>query len=153
MMNFPSVVNNEILALFENQRGRSLMNHAMNSVNIEDFISVMNVLCPSVELVDDYVFISELYQGDLDGLKERYKNEPEKIEQFVNTWSLGDFFIESYTNSVENESIIQSFGNALVYFWKTRLALLFPERRIEVKIVEDFMGESGYAITVYQVRD
>lgn len=151
-MKYKSIINSDIFMSFENQRGATLMNHASNSVNIEDCISVMSMLCPEIEIVEDYVFIAELYNGNIEGLKSEYKNEPDKIEKFVNTWSLGDFFIAAHTSSIENEDIILEFGNALVYFWKSRFSHLFPERKIVVEIVENFMGESGYAITVYQPK-
>lgn len=146
-----SIVNKEIFNEFSSKNGISLMNHQANTCSIEEFIAVASVLCPEFIEVNDCIFISELYQDNIEGLEERFEHDRMKIEQFVNTWSLGDFFAAAYTQSVENEKIIKQFGNILVYFWGRRLVEVFPNKKVVIKIVEDFMGESGLGITLYQI--
>ncbi|WP_146816358.1 hypothetical protein [Alkalibacillus haloalkaliphilus] len=127
------------------------MNHVANPCSIEDFIAVASVLCPEVIEVKGCTFISDLYQNNIERLEEQFENDRKKIEQFVNTWSLGDFFLEAYTESVENEKLINQFGETLVYFWSRRVKELFPEKNIVVEIDDGLMGESGLAITLYQI--
>lgn len=79
------------------------MNHAANTCSIDEFLAVASILCPEVIEVNGCIFISELYQNNIERLEAQFENDRKKIEQFVNTWSLGDFFLQAYTESVENE--------------------------------------------------
>ena len=68
----------------------------------------------------------------------------------VNTWSIGDFFIGDTSKLMDDDEIIIQFGNALVYFWKSRVRELFPEKKITVRLGNDLMGEYGLCITLYE---
>jgi len=126
------------------------MNHVANTCSIDDFIAVSSVLCPEIIEIEGYIFISEFYHNNIAGLKKQFDNNRKNIEQWVNSWSLGDFFVAAYTDSIENERIIKQFGDVLVYFWKRRLNELFPDKKIIVEIGENIMGENGLTITIYQ---
>jgi len=145
-----SVVDKSIFNEFEEKNGISLMNHVANTCTIDSFIAVSSILCPEIIEVNGCIFISELYNDNIERLEKQFDNDKRKIEQFVNTWSLGDYFMATYTNSIENEKIINQFGSILVYFWKRRIKELFPNKKIVIEIGEEIMGESGLAITVYQ---
>lgn len=152
-----SVVNPEVYAEFEEKRGTNLFNHSANSNYIEDFISVAYVLCPEIVDVNGYVFIADFYQatGDeailkLHRLEAQFSNDKKQIEQWVNSWSFGDFFIGKYCTALENEIILRQFGDILVYYWSRRVQELFPNRKIIVEYGDGLMGEAGLAITMYQ---
>ena len=149
-MVYKSIVKNEIFNEFTNQNGISLMNHVASTCSIEEFIAVASILCPEISEVNGYIFISEFFQNNIQRLEEQFGNDRKKIEQFVNTWSLGDFFLQAYTESVENDKIINQFGEVLVHFWGLRMKELFPDKKIVVEIGENIMGEGGLAITLYQ---
>lgn len=149
-MIFSSIVDKSIFDEFKEQNGISLMNHVANTCTIDNFIAVSSILCPEIIEVNGCIFISELYQNNIERLERQFDHDKMKIEQFVNSWSLGDFFLAAHTESVENEKILNQFGKILVHFWKKRMIELFPNRKIIVKIGENIMGESGLAITVYQ---
>lgn len=149
-MVYKSIVKNEIFNEFTNQNGISLMNHVANTCGIEEFIAVASILCPEIIEVNGCILISEFYQNNIERLEEQFGNDRKKIEQFVNTWSLGDFFLQAYTESVENDKIINQFGEVLVHFWGLRMKELFPDKKIVVEIGENIMGESGLAVTLYQ---
>jgi hypothetical protein len=126
------------------------MNHVANTCSIDNFIAVSSILCPEIIEIEGYIFISEFYHNNIQELKKQFDNDRKKIEQWVNSWSLGDFFVAAYTDSIENERIIKQFGNVLVYFWERRLNELFPDKKIIVEIGENIMGENGLTITIYQ---
>ncbi|MEI5906577.1 hypothetical protein WAK64_05840 [Bacillus spongiae] len=75
---------------------------------IEDFIAISSVLCPEVIEVKGHNFISEFYQSNLEEFEEQFNGDRKQIEQFINTWSLGDFFLEDYTDSVENKNSVSN---------------------------------------------
>ena len=54
----------------------------------------------------------------------------------INTWSIGDFFIGDSSDLMDNEKVIQQFGDVIVYFWKNRVKELFPKK----EIIGDFMN-------------
>lgn len=68
----------------------------------------------------------------------------------INTWSIGDFFIGDSSDLMDNEKVIQQFGDAIVYFWKNRVKELFPQKEIIVELRNDLMGEFGLCITMYE---
>lgn len=150
-MLYKGIVNNEIINEFSNQNGISLMNHAANTSTIEDTLAVAKLLCPDFIEVNGCILISEFYNGNFETLNKQFNEDRRKIEMFVNSWSLGDFFIGAHDESIENDKIIMEFGKTLAYFWKRRLLEIFPDKKIKVELGENIMGESGLSITVYQL--
>lgn len=145
-----SISNNEILKEFKNIMGVSLMNNAANTCNIEQHISVASVLWPEIVEVNDYIFISEFYNNNIENLEVQFNKNRKQIEQFVNSWSLYDFFFLSDNESINNEKILMEFGNILKFFWELRLKELYKEREVVVEIGNNIMGENGMTITMYQ---
>lgn len=151
------IVDNQIFEEFEEQKGISLFNHAANSCCIDDFLSIAYILCPDIVEVNGYIFISDLFdeQGDealdkVTRLEKQFNYDKMQIEQWVNSRSLGDFFIGSYTKSMDNDKIIDEFAKVLVYYWSKRVGELFPNRNIVVKTGNEIMGELGLTITIYE---
>jgi hypothetical protein len=147
---YASVVDDNIMKYFPFQAGINLFNHATNSCTIEHAVSVASYFCPAVTEVDDFIFISYFYNGGLEDLKVQFGNDRKKIEMFVNSWSLSDFFREAWTELVNDDEVIINFGHTLQYFWQLRMKELFPERNIKVELGDNIMGEAGLTITVYQ---
>jgi hypothetical protein len=154
---YKSVVDENILEKFETQRGITLFDHSANSNFIDDFISAAYVLCPNIIEVDGYVFIADFFkatnQEALDKLRRlevQFSGDKKQIEQWVNSWSFGDFFIGKNCSSMDNEEILSQFGDILVFYWSRRVKELFPNRNIVVEYGEAIMGECGLTITLYQ---
>ena len=154
---YNSIVDNKIFDEFEVQRGITLFNHSANSNFIEDFISMSYVLCPEMIEVNGYVFIVDFFRErdneaveKVKNLEEQFSGDREKVEQWVNSWSFGDFFIGKDCKAMDNEKILRQFGDILVYFWSRRARELFPKKNIIVEYGDDLMGELGLSITLYQ---
>jgi len=155
-----SIVKHEIFQEFMMQRGVSLYNHSANSNFIDDFISAAYVLCPDIIDVDGHVFIADFLKsvGDpeedpslkLKGLRSDFGNDKRKIEQWVNSWGFGSFFIGKDCKNMDNEKVLFQFGDILVYFWTRRLKEVFPDRNIIVEYGENLMGEEGPTIILYE---
>lgn len=148
MKKYKSIINEKILNDFSQIHGRSLMNHVANSYNIEMAIGFASLFCPEIIEVDNCIFISEFYNGNIDELK-KYYNNTKDIEMFVNSWSLQSLIkdCESLDHSV---NYIDEFAKAIQYFWQIRVNLLFPNRNVIVEIGNEIMGEEGLAVTLYQ---
>lgn len=144
------IASNEILSKFKNILGRTLMNNASNTCNIEQHISVASVFWPEIVDEDGCIFISEFYNGNIDSFRERYGNNRKDIEMFVNSWSLSDFFLMSWNNSINDDDILNEFGKILCFFWKLRIKELYPERNVIVELGDSVLGERGLTITMYQ---
>ncbi len=147
---YKSIVNNQIMQYFSEVRGRSLMNHAANTYGIEATLAIANLLCPEVVEINDCIFISEFYNGNIDSLEEQYHGDKKKMEMFVNSWSLADFFLLASNELVHKDEIIMEFGKVIKYFWQLRFKELFPKRNIIVEVRDGIMGERGLTVTVYQ---
>ena len=83
-------------------------------------------------------------------LEKQFNYDKTQIEQWVNSESLGDFFIGKYTKSLDNDKIIDEFAKVLVYYWSRRAKELFPDRNIVVEVGNEIMGELGLTITMYE---
>ncbi len=147
---YDSVVSNDILQHFQEQQGRTLMNHAANSVGIEDTLAVSNVLWPTIVEDDGYVFVADFYNQNLERLKTQFDNNKRAMERRVNAWSLADFFLLASSPSVDSDVLITKFGEMLHFFWSLRLKMLFPEREFVVEVGENIEGERGLSITFYE---
>ena len=67
-------------------------------------------------------------------------------------WSLSDFFLLSASPSIQDDTLVDAYGNMLHFFWKLRLQTLFPEEDFVVELSEEIEGERGLAITFYKKR-
>lgn len=126
------------------------LNHAANSVGIEDTLAVSNVLWPTIVEDDGYVFVADFYNQNLERLKTQFHNDKRTIERQVNAWSLADFFLMASSPSVDSEVLITKFGEMSHFFWSLRLKTLFPEREFIVDVDENIEGERGLSITFYE---
>lgn len=86
----------------------------------------------------------------IEKLEERFSKNKKLIEQWVNSWSIGDLFINCTDESYQNDSLIMQFCDVLVYNWQQRLKELFPHKKIIVETGYEIMGELGVTITVYE---
>lgn len=150
MQVYSSIVDNNIMESFKNLRGSTLINNAANSCGIEEVLSVANLLCPEIVEVKGYIFISEFYNGNIDSLEKQFNYDRKRIEMFVNSWSLADFFLQAGNESVHVDRIIEEFGKVIQYFWQRRLKEVFPTKEVTVEIGDEIMGENGLTITVFQ---
>jgi hypothetical protein len=154
---FEGIVKNSIFDSFVEKRGINLFNYATNNCSIDDFLSISYVLCPDFIEVNGYIFISDLFSAfgedaisKVKRLEHQFNYDKKMIEQWVNSWSLGDFFLGKYSATIENEKVIEQFGEVLIYYWTRRLKELFPEKKIAVEVGNEIMGELGLTITVYE---
>lgn len=145
---YNSIVDEKILCTFSKIGGCTLMNHVANSYNIEMAIGFANLFCPTIIEVNDCIFISEFYNGDIEELK-KYYHSTKEIEMFVNSWSLQSLLKDSEELDC-SVNYIDEFAKAIQYFWQIRVNSLFPNRNIVVEIGEGIMGEEGLAVTLYQ---
>lgn len=151
MRKYESIVSDSVFSKFNDIKGSSLMNHAFNSCTIENHLSVASVLFPEIVEENGCIFISEFYNGNYDSLHEQFEGDRYKIERYVNSWSVGDFFLLSRDESVDNDEIFDEFCKLLKYCWSVRFNELFPDKKIVVEIGNAIAGESGITITAYQV--
>ena len=134
-----------------------LIQYSTWKCKMDGLIAAAYLFCPQIIQVKGYIFIEQFWNCSLEksaeclrGLEERYDNNKKTIEMSVNTWSIGDFFIGDSSELMDNEKLIQQFGDALVYFWKIRVKELFPQRKIIVELGNDLMGEFGLCVTMYE---
>lgn len=153
------IVSNQIFEEFDEQKGVSLFNYAYNSCGIDDFLAIAYVLCPDIVEVNGYIFIEDLFQEEgnealkkIKGLEKRFNYDKKQIEQWVNSWSLGDFYNGRDRKSIESDKIINEFGKTLAYNWRRRVKELFPNRNIVVELGDEIMGELGLTITLYEEK-
>ncbi len=164
---YESIVSESLLTHFPDQRGKTLMNHAANTCGIEDVLAITSLIWPTIVEEDGHVFIAEFYaldlqtpySRDLQKLKEQFGNDKRKIERWVNAWSLPQLFFTYQRfdagelpppSAIDDETLVEAFGEVLRFFWSLRLNLLFPQREFVIELGEGIEGESGLAITLYE---
>ena len=134
-----------------------LMQYTTFKCKIDGLIASAYLFCPQFIQVKDYIFIKQFWNCGIEEsiehinkLEEQYGNDKKAIEMSINTWSIGDLFIGDSSDLMDNEKVIQQFGDAIVYFWKNRVKELFPQKEIIVELRNDLMGEFGLCITMYE---
>ncbi|MEC2344738.1 MULTISPECIES: hypothetical protein [Paenibacillus] len=53
-------------------------------------------------------------------LEAQFNSNKRQIEQWVNSWSFGDFFMGKDCESMDNEKVLKQFGDILVFYWSRR---------------------------------
>jgi len=147
MKKHKSIVDEKILQEFPKYRGIDIINHVYNSFNIEMAIGFAALYSPEIIEVDGCILISHFYNGDIEGLREEYK-DTQTIEKWVNTWSIGE--LVKYDKKLDKDILYDTFGECLKQFWQMRANQLFPDKEIIVELGMELLGENGLAITMYQ---
>ena len=136
-----------------------LIQYTTYKCKIDGLIAAAYLFCPQIIQVKDYIFIKKFWNCSVEesaervsSLEEQYGNDKKNIEMSVNTWSIGDFFVGDSSELMDNEKVIQQFGDAIVYFWGCRVKELFPEKKIIVELGNDLMGEFGLCVTMYEAN-
>ena len=150
MKRHESIINERIISDFSVIRGKSLINHVSNSYDIEMAIGFASLYCPEIVEVDGCIFIAEFYNGNIESLKEQYKNTKD-IEMFVNSWSLTGLLSDNERINYDI-NFVDEFAKAIQYFWHLRVKELFPDKKVIVEIGEGIMGEEGLAVTLFQAE-
>lgn len=134
-----------------------LIQYTTYKCRIDGLISAAYLFCPQIIQVKDYIFIKQFWNCSVEesierisSLEEQYAYDKKTIEMSINTWSIGDFFVGDSNEFMDNEKVIQQFGDAIVYFWKCRAKELFPTKEIIVELGNDLMGEYGLCVTMYE---
>ena len=154
---FESVINSNVINEIEDANWcTDLAQYATCKCKIDGLIAAAYLFCPQLIQVKDYIFIEQFWNcnkeasfENISELEEQYHNDKKAIEISVNTWSIGDFFVGE-SKFMDNDNILIQFANAIVYFWKSRVKDLFPDRKIVVKLDNDLMGELGLCVTMYE---
>lgn len=94
-----------------------------------------------------------IYNGNIESLKKQFHGNRKEIEIFVNSWSVGDFFLMARDESVEDDVIFDEFCKLLQFCWSLWFKMHFPDRNVVVELGDSIAGESGMTITVYQAWD
>lgn len=161
---YDSIVSEELLKEFPSHEewnsGFDFMDHMQQCGSLDAVLSLIHTLEPRFVEIGGYVFVEDLlnrygdrndtYADKVKSLEQHFKGDRKKIEQAVNSWSIGDFFINCKDKSFDNEKLFNSFAKALRYFWQRRVNELFPDRKVTVELGQEIMGELGLTITVYQ---
>ena len=156
---YESIVSESLLHHFPDQRGQSLMNHAFNTCSIEHALALTSVFWPIIVEDEGHVFIADFYTQDLSALQKQFHYDKQKIERWVNAWSIPEFFDRYYwfyperVNQVseqEYDLFIHALGESIQMFWSLRLKHLFPKREFVFELDEAIEGENGLTITFYE---
>lgn len=154
---YRSIVQQEIIRKFSKPKGCNLFEHACNCNSLEDVIAISHLLCPDFIQIGEYIFVSEFFKetgeeaiNKVEKLEERFGKNKKNIEKWVNSWSIGDLFINCTDESYQDELLIMQFCEVLTYNWKRRINELFPNKKMIVEIGDEIMGELGLTITVYE---
>ena len=135
-----------------------LVQYATCKCKIDGLIAAAYLFCPQIIKVKDYIFVKQFWNYGVETsiehishLEEQFGKNKKMIEMSVNTCSIGDFFVGDCDELMDNEKVLQQFGDVIVYFWKQRVKELFPEKEMVVELGTDLMGEYGLCITMYEL--
>lgn len=161
-------VDHSVYNQFNLYKGCDLFNHFCLGVNIEDFLATVNILWPDMIQVGEYVFLVDLFEerGEeaikaVRKLEEQFQGNKIEVEQWVNSWSVYDYFGDvndgEYINRdsvlYDDEHMINNFCKIIKYFWEKRAKELFLDKKIVVEWGDEIMGELGLTLVMYQKRE
>lgn len=158
---YKSIVDKKIIKKFDkNNLGVNfdLLQYSTWKCGIDGIISTAYLLCPNFVQIKDYIFIEDFLNANeedffesIEIIEKQYKYDKKMVEMSVNSWSLGDLFLGNDDELLDDEKVLEQFGEILVYFWKHRVQELFPEKHFRVELGYEIMGEYGLSITLYEV--
>ena len=153
---YESIVKESLLSTFPYQGPPTLANYAAHFVGLTETLAVASVFWPRIVEVGDLIFLAEPYQPSKDEVdpgrykQKRTQEEKRALERVMNASSLGQMFYAEKLEILENEQLLDAFGETLKFFWSLRLKNLFPDKDFVVEIGDNIGGEEGRVITFYQ---
>ncbi|WP_126631192.1 hypothetical protein [Dictyobacter alpinus] len=153
---YESIVKESLLSDFPDKGSPTLANYATNFVGLPATLAVASVFWPRIVEVGDLIFLAEQYQPSKDEIgleryeQKRTQEERRSLERVMNASSLGQMFYAEKLEILENEQLLDAFGETLKFFWALRLKNLFPDKDFVVEIGDNIGGEEGRVITFYQ---
>ena len=154
-----SIVDESLKEKFSNADwANDLIQFATYKCEIDGLLAAGNLFCPELIIIDDFVFIKQFWKYEneeesmksLNILKTQFNNNKKEIEIFVNSCPIGELFLGKKSDEMDDEDILNQFGNMLCFFWKERLKMVFPNRIFIVSLINDFDGEIGSCIVLYE---
>lgn len=126
---------------------------------LDSTVAAAALFCPDIICVKDYIFV-KMFLNDPDNdeqlikmvekLEEAYDHRKKDIEIAINSWSVGDFFLNDHSNLPRSDEYMNYYAKILRYFWQLRVKQLFPDKNVVVELGYELMGELGLCITMYE---
>lgn len=74
------------------------------------------------------------------------------VERYFNTVNLTEFFLMGADSALENDELVEAFGEVLRHFWGAALKARFPDREYRFEIAAGLSKEEGPCLTFWQQR-
>ncbi|WP_444882866.1 hypothetical protein [Microbulbifer sp. PSTR4-B] len=126
------------------------LNYVANCVGLEGILACAAVFSPEFVECDGMVFLSENVKGGLAQISSRYGSTKEQLEKFNNLTCLSDFFLLAEDEACEDEYLMDEFGKVLIYYWRMRLAMKYPDRKFKFILEDDLFDEDGLCLTFFE---
>ncbi|CAR42441.1 TPA: hypothetical protein SLE41_003620 [Proteus mirabilis] len=155
MKNYPSIVSNDLIAIFPTPfpLNYSLPNLVSNCVGLEAVLAYAGLFCPEIIEIDGAIYRCENNDGKMTPY-EGYGKDKKTLEKVNNVFSFNDFFLSTTEDAAcSSEVLMTEFSEVLKYFWGIRLKSLYPNKTFEFIITDDGLyGEEGFCMTFYEVE-
>ncbi len=155
MKNYPSIVSNDLIAIFPTPfpLNYSLPNFVSNCVGLEAVLACAGLFCPEIIEIDGAIYRCENNDGKMTPY-EGYGKDKKTLEKVNNVFSFNDFFLSTTEDAAcSREVLMTEFSEVLKYFWGIRLKSLYPNKTFAFIITDDGLyGEEGFCMTFYEVE-
>lgn len=120
--------------------------------DIQTALGFAKFFYPDIIEIDGCFLLKDKYSPKIfKGWKKDCNNNKTDIEKMMNLYEVGDFFHINKSYS-ENEHLeVIALGNTLKHLWLLSFKDRFPNRKINVKVFEEYDG--ALFITVYETLD
>lgn len=107
---------------------------------------------PDIIEIDGCFLLKDKYCPDIfKSWKKECNNNKTDIEKMMNLYEVGDFFHINKSYDENEETQVIALGNTLKHLWLLSFKDRFPNRKINVKVFEEYDG--ALFITVYEILD
>lgn len=134
---------------------RTFSEWVANHVGLEQLLGLAGFLSPEFFEVDGHVFWDRYVAERLEqmrALDTPFGDEPAVIERYFNTINLGEFFLASADEAVDDDQLLHAFGHVLREFWGHALRVHFPEAQFRFEVSRNLFNEEGLCFTFWKVR-
>lgn len=157
--NYRSIVDSSIKQkIRESEWVEDMVHYGLYKNQLDGTLAAAALFCPEIVCVKDYIFVKMFLNNQKDEdlvdivnkLEKSYDYCKKKIEMAINSYSVGDFFLNDDSELINDVDALNHFGEVLCYFWQMRVNQLFPDKSIVVELGHELMGELGLCITMYE---
>ncbi|MDA0120789.1 hypothetical protein [Vibrio sp. T11.5] len=125
--------------------------YVSNCVGLEGVLACAALFSPEFVEYDGAIFLNSNIENNVRNISTRFGSSKKEVEQYNNLVCLSEFFLLAEDEACEDDELMKTFAETLIYYWKARLEFVYPDKSFEFLLEEKLFDEDGLCLTFFEI--